>query len=1693
MKFRSKTSQIVLAVFLCLCFQNQVSGADKLIKPNEPGPWPSIQVNTYTGNLFYERSDLFIPTRGEIPLEISFSYNSLKHLKDCGYGNGWSFSFGWHYSYVEDDFTVFREEGQEDVFTWDGSGFVPPVGVYDALTEYESGKYLLRTKYGIKYYFENDSHFQLTKIEDRNGNATILSYSGGKPTTITDPSGRTLNLSWVGNHLAQITDPNTSPSRVIAFQYDGSWNLIQVIRPMTSTWQYVYDVNGNMVSVTDPRYNTVTISYDVNEAVAGLSCLAVNYNKTFAYNNCNNTTTVSQVVSSINRQTVYTFDLAGRVTSKQFPDGNAVSYTWDSQYNMITFINETGGSTSYAYDAKANMLSKTDCLGNAEFYSYESTFNQMTSFQDKNGNLTTYGYDASGNLTGITDCFNNQEIFTNDSFGNRITAKDKNNKTTSFTYNIYGNRTGLTDPLFYSETRTFDQVGNMLTSIDKRGFTTTYAYDLLDRNTLITDAMGYTRSFTYDANSNLTGETNQNGKTTTYFYDAANRIVMVTDATGNNSSRVYDEAGNMTAETNANGFTTAYTFNSRDWRTLVTDCNGNSQSYTYNAAGFMLTATDKGGNTTNYTTDCLGQTTLLTDPNGFTESFIFDAAGNNISFTNKNGITTTSNFDCLNRLFAINYPLGYTELFAYDAEDNQTGFTDKNGNITTYAFDALNRMVLKTDPLGKTESGTFDGEGNVTSLTNKNGNTTTFTYDPLGRLTVKTDPLPFSYTESFTYDGVGNMLTSKDRRGNTTSRGYDNLNRQTSMTTPMGYTETTTYDAMGNVTASTNKNGFTTTFNFDCLGQKTSIIDPMSFMDSYTYNANGNMTGHTGKNWATTTWNYSCCRLLSTTDPLLFTEYYGYDNAGNRTSVTNNSGKITTYAFDFLDRLTGITTPLGNQTLFTLDGNGNALSRTDPNLNITNYTYNARGELINTLYPDATSITYTYNNNGDLLQTVNTGGIGETITYTFDVLGRVTSKATNFGTFTKTITYTYDQNGNNLTVTTQTGTISYQYDNDNRVTQITDQNGGVTTFQYDGMGHQTVVNYPNGVSTFTTYDANGNVLSVVTQTTPPPPASNPGRKIEKDKGEIPAEIISGTDYAIVEILAPVSGPGLGEAEPVIVTVMNFGTVVLEGISLSYTLDDIGYTEYVPVIIPPMGAYDHLFSQPADLSEPGHTYELTACVMATGDMDPSNDCMTTLITNMIVITTYQAFYYECNPDGTKSWEGHLDGSSIAFEYSLRNELLSEYALPSGNFNQYAYTPTRQRESITVNGISTLYFYNDDDVLIYTGEEAFTIDDNGNRIEATDPIGNYTAYTYGFENELIDVATPLGTGSQYHYSALGTQLAENENGIMTYFHSSGGEVLEEFNAAGVPVCYYNPGVSVSHGGLTGYNYYDRSGSATLQLDPAQSVLATASFDEFGTLTGSTGSWLNNKMLFRTEDHESNINLINLDNGLFYDFSTNALLSNSSFVSGEHAYIYSWFWRIPLTETLEEYLSGITRSGVAALLTTVQHCCCCINDLRTPLNVTKTNIPGGAFYIKFDTEIDLEYKLWDQNYNGDCTLEWWEKTSMPYTRAMKADTWTDMTQDPQTSASFNHSWNCRDNKCPPPHKTTVKDTDDGPGWPKGFPANLTATYVLYFKITVKSTPGCDCLTTARSRFITVTHEIKDGKPGKQDLKLGVPKNKI
>jgi hypothetical protein len=160
----------------------------------------------------------------------------------------------------------------------------------------------------------------------------------------------------------------------------------------------------------------------------------------------------------------------------------------------------------------------------------------------------------------------------------------------------------------------------------------------------------------------------------------------------------------------------------------------------------------------------------------------------------------------------------------------------------------------------------------------------------------------------------------------------------------------------------------------------------------------------------------------------------------------------------------------------------------------------------------------------------------------------------------------------------------------------------------------------------------------------------------------------------MQILSPISGPGLSGSEPVTILLMNYGINPVFTAVASYSID--GGPLVIQNVVQPLFPGNPLsftFNQLADLSIPGHTYQLLACVTVAGDQNPPNNCMTSYIVHEIPVPiVYQSFSYQYDAGGNKMSEEHEDGTIIVFDYSQRNELITESFSPSGDLNEYTYT-------------------------------------------------------------------------------------------------------------------------------------------------------------------------------------------------------------------------------------------------------------------------------------------------------------------------------------------------------------------------------------------------------------------------------------
>ena len=360
----------------------------------------------------------------------------------------------------------------------------------------------------------------------------------------------------------------------------------------------------------------------------------------------------------------------------------------------------------------------------------------------------------------------------------------------------------------------------------------------------------------------------------------------------------------------------------------------------------------------------------------------------------------------------------------------------------------------------------------MATVTNAKNETTTYTYNSLNQLTSVTRPVTGA-TTTFTYDGHGRIRTTTDSDNYTLTMDYDAFDRPTETNYPDGTTEKTEYRFL-DVSSRRDRSGRWTTYTHDAMRRETSMRDPLGRVIQ--------------KSWCT------CGSLNALIDAKGKQTVWERDVRGRVTKETRPNGNVTTYVYEATNsRLKKITdSKLQNiKYSYFIDGQPKQVTYTNTQVSTpsVSYTYDPAYSRIATMTDGVGTTVYGYypvsnpaTSGAARLATLDGPLPDDTITYTYDQLGRVTSRALNGAA----VTVTFDPLGRAITEQTVVGTFMYEYnDGTRRVASVTYPNGQTTSYEYQDAagGHrlQTIHHkYADGetLSRFDyTYDGVGNILS----------------------------------------------------------------------------------------------------------------------------------------------------------------------------------------------------------------------------------------------------------------------------------------------------------------------------------------------------------------------------------------------------------------------------------------------------------------------------------------------------------------------------------------------------------------------------------------------------------------------------------------
>lgn len=567
-----------------------------------------------------------------------------------------------------------------------------------------------------------------------------------------------------------------------------------------------------------------------------------------------------------------------------------------------------------------------------------------------------------------------------------------------------------------------------------------------------------TTTYTYDAFGNTTGVTLSGvdiaTRTQTTGYDIKGEFATSqTNALSQGETWQYDARfGLPTSHTGPNGLTTSWTYDSFGRKTLEVRPDGMRTSWSY------IYCSGINGGTASCPTNAAY---IVRETPYFSDG------------TTQNGPQTNTYYDKLARVIGTDTQ-GFDgstirQLTQYDsygrAERSCKPYYLATGTQkwTINTYDALGRVVATTNPDGSVA--TFGFNGLTTTVTNPLNQTTTTVSNAQGKVVSVTEP---AGTTSYTYDAFGNLKTVTDAEGNVTTYSYDTRGNKISMQDPDMGTWTYTYNVLGKPLTTVDAKNQTTSYAYDLLDRPTQISEADR----------------------TTTYTYD-------TQP---------KGVGALASTTVVESGVTTYrrvpSYDIRGRLSSVVLTIGGvqyTSSVNFDGNGRINALIFPSGYTLSYTYTALGYL-NKVANGSTTYWQPNTYDAEMHLTQETLGNGVVTTRTYDPnTSRLTAVQAGASNSVANFTYTYDSIGN-LTARTdanQSLSETFVYDNTNRLTQSTLNNGTPKTVSYSPIGNITsksdvgTYTYPTAgssrphavqsiagtVNTSFTYDANGNMLS----------------------------------------------------------------------------------------------------------------------------------------------------------------------------------------------------------------------------------------------------------------------------------------------------------------------------------------------------------------------------------------------------------------------------------------------------------------------------------------------------------------------------------------------------------------------------------------------------------------------------------------
>ena len=694
---------------------------------------------------------------------------------------------------------------------------------------------------------------------------------------------------------------------------------------------------------------------------------------------------------------------------KRFPDGSK------------QIFNLSDGSTSAP--RKIFMTQWVDPAGNAVTLSFDSSF-RITTITDAVGLVTTLSYELSGDPMKIT----------------KVAEPFPTGRSATFTY-TNGQLTTITDEIGIQSIFTYAADGtNFISSLQTPYGATNFSAGQSGTNKWIemTDPLGGKERVEFRDNAPgisatealaPVGMTNFGLDVANTFYWDKKAIEMYPPVNGvydYTKARITHWAYNSDGTVSGIAASEKAPLENRVWYAYLGQSDTNHTGLSANPSQVARVLGDGSTQSSLYEYNSIGNRTKATDPVGRVMSYVYDS--NNVDLLEIRQTTGSAN-ELLRTL-------------TYNSQHQPLTDTDAAGQDTTYTYNAFGQMLARTNAKNETTAFAYGG-------TVPDGYLASITSPPVNNVSAVT---------TFTYDSANRVRTVTDSDGYTVTTDYDNLDRPTQITYPdatyqeLRYTDNNTGLMTLDLTRSRDRRSLWTYRHYNANRQMDSITDPQNRTTQFGWCTCGSLTTITDPKNQITTFNrdlqsrvYQKVFADNTTINYLYDGQTAANTAGASSrlkSSTDAKNQRTNYVYFADDNIQQIT--------YT-DANGQPLNPATPSVS---YTYDSNYDRVRTMVDGTGTTTYAYNAIGvppalgaGKLASIDGTLSNDTITFSYDQLGRVTTRSIN-GTANSAI-WAYDSLGRISSVVNKLGTFTNTYVGvTNRLSQVAYPGGNTVNYLY---------------------------------------------------------------------------------------------------------------------------------------------------------------------------------------------------------------------------------------------------------------------------------------------------------------------------------------------------------------------------------------------------------------------------------------------------------------------------------------------------------------------------------------------------------------------------------------------------------------------------------------------------------------------